>query len=105
MSSLVKAHYILEPYLATCCGVSACYGCLKASITDQILKQKEEEKTVEEPEVKEEDKVPAEESAEADGENAEEKGEEDDSKPKAEIIDTTEKKEPQVEEPKKEEKD
>lgn len=36
MASLVKAHYISVPMLATCCGVSACYDCLKEVISAQF---------------------------------------------------------------------
>ena len=38
MASLVKAHYISVPMLATCCGVSACYDCIKDVISDQLRK-------------------------------------------------------------------
>ena len=34
MASLVKAHYITMPMLATCCGVSACYTCIKDVIAE-----------------------------------------------------------------------
>lgn len=36
MAGLVKAHYISVPMLATCCGVSACYDCIKDVISDQF---------------------------------------------------------------------
>ena len=34
LSDLVKAHYISTPMLATCCGVSACYTCIKNVLAD-----------------------------------------------------------------------
>ena len=36
MAGLVKAHYISVPMLATCCGVSACYDCIRDVISDQL---------------------------------------------------------------------
>ncbi len=34
-AGLVKAHFISSPMLATCCGVSACYDCIKEAIAEQ----------------------------------------------------------------------
>lgn len=34
-AGLVKAHYIAVPMLATCCGISACYDCIKDAIAEQ----------------------------------------------------------------------
>lgn len=36
ISGLVMAHYISKPMLATCCGVSACFTCIKDYVANQI---------------------------------------------------------------------
>ena len=57
MTSLVKAHYINVPMLATCCGVSACYNCIKSMIADQLLaQQKKREKKANQAQEKEAEK-------------------------------------------------
>ena len=36
MAGLIKAHYISTPMIATCCGVSACYTCIKNVLASQL---------------------------------------------------------------------
>ena len=47
MAGLVKAHYINTPMIATCCGVSACYACIKDVIAEQLRDKSLLKKTVE----------------------------------------------------------
>ena len=47
MAGLVKAHYINTPMIATCCGVSACYACIKDVIADQLREKSQIKETVE----------------------------------------------------------
>jgi len=39
MATLTRAHFISMPMLATCCGNSACYKCLKDNFVFQIQAQ------------------------------------------------------------------
>ena len=43
IAGLVKAHYISVPMIATCCGVSACFTCIKDILADQLQKKAKNE--------------------------------------------------------------
>lgn len=42
-------HFIVYPMLTTCCGYSACYDCIKADLSRQVLAQEQPEESKVEP--------------------------------------------------------